>query len=103
MCCLQGVYIQHNINYDCGSQFYYNLIKLIIQELDMMAELPKAPLRRFFKEAGADRVSDEAVCALHDFLVEEALTLARNSVQLSEYNNRKTVQLKDVNAVLSLE
>lgn len=68
-----------------------------------MVSLPKAPLRRIFKEAGADRVSEEAVNALHDCILDEAKLIASNSVQLAGYNNRKTVQSRDVEAVLSLE
>ena len=68
-----------------------------------MADIPKAPLRRIFKEAGAERVSDEAIIILQDFLINEAEVIAKNSVQLSKFNNRKTVQPKDIDAVLSLD
>ena len=68
-----------------------------------MVSFAKAPIRRLFKEAGADRVSDDAVNNLHDFIIEEAKVVASNSVNLANYNNRKTVQARDVEAVLSLE
>ena len=92
------------INYICKINIKYIIFtQLTIYWRDKMVELPKAPLKRLFKEAGADRVSDKAVNALHDFIIDEASVLAHNSVQLSCYNNRKTVQLKDVEAVLNLE
>jgi histone H3/H4 len=72
-------------------------------EEKQMAELPKAPLRRIFKEAGASRVSEDAILALHDYLINDAEVIARNCVQLAQYNNRQTVQVKDVDAVLTLE
>ncbi|MCJ7428846.1 MAG: NFYB/HAP3 family transcription factor subunit [Candidatus Nanohaloarchaeota archaeon QJJ-5] len=63
-----------------------------------MAELPRAPLERLLRQAGAERVSDEATEALREAVEEEALELAERAREFSQHANRKTVQREDVRA-----
>ncbi|MDY6771579.1 MAG: histone family protein [Candidatus Nanohaloarchaea archaeon] len=59
-------------------------------------ELPRAPLERIMRNAGAERVSEDAVEALREAAEEVADDLAREAVQASKHADRKTVKRSDV-------
>ena len=61
-----------------------------------MAELPLAPVKRIIKQAGAARVSEDAVEELRDELESHAEDRAREAKQYAEHAGRKTVQADDV-------
>ncbi|MFB6204283.1 MAG: histone family protein [Candidatus Nanohaloarchaea archaeon] len=61
-----------------------------------MAELPLAPVKRIIKQAGASRVSEDAVEELRDELEGYAEERARESKKYAEHAGRKTVQADDV-------
>jgi DNA-binding protein len=61
-----------------------------------MAELPLAPLERILKNAGANRVSEDAVQALREAVEDYAVALSEASVALAKHAGRKTVQSEDV-------
>ena len=63
-----------------------------------MAELPLAPLKRILKNAGAERVSDDAVEALRDEVEDQAHDLAQKARDYAHHAKRKTVQREDVTA-----
>jgi histone H3/H4 len=63
-----------------------------------MAELPLAPVKRIIKQAGAHRVSEEAVRELRDELERHAEDRAREAKDMAEHAGRKTVQAEDVRA-----
>ncbi len=63
-----------------------------------MAEMPLAPIKRVMKNAGADRVADDAVEAMRDVLEEQATELAQDAMRFAEHAGRKTVQKEDVRA-----
>ncbi len=63
-----------------------------------MAELPLAPVKRIIKQAGAHRVSEDAVQELRDELERHAEERARDSKQYAEHAGRKTVQASDIRA-----
>lgn len=63
-----------------------------------MAELPLAPVKRIIKQAGADRVSEEAVEELRDELEAHAQERGREAKQYAEHAGRRTVQAEDVRA-----
>lgn len=63
-----------------------------------MAELPLAPVKRIIKQAGAHRVSEDAVGELRDELERYATDRAREAKQYAEHAGRKTVQAEDVRA-----
>ncbi len=61
-----------------------------------MVELPRAPIERLIKRAGAERVSDGAVEALADVLEEEAIKIATRAIKLARHAGRKTVTEDDI-------
>ncbi len=61
-----------------------------------MAELPKAPVKRILANAGARRVSNDAVDAFVKALEDLTRDLTRDAVKLAKKSGRKTVQKADI-------
>ena len=59
-------------------------------------ELPKAPIERIIRKAGAERVSGEAVEALTEYIEEVATRTARLAIKVSRHAGRKTVHYEDI-------
>ena len=58
--------------------------------------IPKAPVKRIIQEAGAERVSADAVDALVEFLEDYAEDVSKKAVVYTKYANRKTVKAEDI-------
>lgn len=62
----------------------------------VMAELPLAPVKRIITNAGAERVSGDAVELFAEHLEEQAMIISENAVKLAKHANRKTVKEDDI-------
>ena len=61
-----------------------------------MAELPIAPITRIMRDAGAERVSEDASMALVELLEEYGTKISKDAVRLAKYAKRKTVKKEDI-------
>ena len=58
--------------------------------------IPKAPVKRIIQEAGAERVSADAVDALEEYLEDYADEVSKKAITYAKYANRKTVKAEDI-------
>ncbi|MEM5812151.1 MAG: NFYB/HAP3 family transcription factor subunit [Candidatus Aenigmatarchaeota archaeon] len=63
-------------------------------------EFPYTPIGRIAKKSGVKRISDSALKAIREIILEEAEEKAREIVKIAEHSGRKTVLRRDVQFVI---
>lgn len=61
-----------------------------------MSEIPKAPIARIMKEAGAERISEDAKDAITNYLEQLTHDLTVEAKNVAKLAKRKTIKKEDI-------
>lgn len=65
-----------------------------------MSELLFAPTKRLMKNSGANRISEDAVKYLNEFLETEGVSITQKAKRLATHAGRETVKVEDIKMAL---
>jgi histone H3/H4 len=65
-----------------------------------MAVLPKAPISQIIRNAGAERVSEDATEAMAKLIEAYGAKISKKAVALAKHAGRKTVKAEDIKGTL---
>jgi histone H3/H4 len=65
-----------------------------------MAKIPKAPVTKIIRNAGAERVSEDATEEMVKLMEAEGEKIAKKAVSLAKHAGRKTVNAADIRAAV---
>ena len=75
---------------------------IIIYWVKKLVELPRAPVYRVMKKAGAERVSDKAVDKVIEYIEEVIKDITLKAKKAAEKAGRKTVTAEDIEFVVEI-
>lgn len=73
-----------------------NKLKEVIIMARNISIIPKAPIARILLDAGAKRVSAEAVDAFTDVITDIAEEISTKAVKIAQHSGRKTIHEGDI-------
>lgn len=69
---------------------------ILLMAVKRSTTIPKAPLARIMAQAGAQRISSDALDALVEILEDKANEIAMQAVKISKHAGRKTINDGDI-------
>ena len=62
----------------------------------MAGNFANAKVEKLIRDAGAQRVSADAVAAMNELLTEYGTKIAKHAVEIAQHGDRKTVKEQDI-------